>query len=75
MVIFEKTQRDFQKWKKELSNLVEFANSLVQDIIRIHKRSYEVMLPYKMHITIFGFAEICKVMLEEFKARLDVARK
>ncbi|KAK2351445.1 hypothetical protein QL285_097261 [Trifolium repens] len=63
------------RWKTDFSNLAEFANNVVRDIPRMHKKAYVAMFPDNTPPAVFNFVESCGVMLREFRASLDAARK
>jgi hypothetical protein len=74
-VTTQKILEEAIKWKTEFSNLAGFANDMVRDIPKMHREAYVAMFPDYTPITVFNFVEICGVMLREFRASLDAARK
>jgi chromosome segregation ATPase len=73
--IIQEQYQEAAKWKAEFSNLAEFANNVVRGIPSMHKRASAVMFPNNTPIAVFNFVESCGIMLKEFKASLDAARK
>ncbi|WJX25239.1 hypothetical protein P8452_14301 [Trifolium repens] len=71
----QKILEEATKWKADFSNLAGFANNVVRDIPRIHKKAYAAMFPDNTPPAVFNFVESCGVMLREFRASLDAARK
>jgi chromosome segregation ATPase len=71
----QKIIEEATRWKTDFSNLAEFANNVVRDIPRMHKKAYAAMFPDNTPPAVFNFVESCGVMLREFRASLDAARK
>ncbi|MCI84421.1 hypothetical protein A2U01_0105699, partial [Trifolium medium] len=63
------------RWRAEFSNLAGFANNVVRGIPSMHKRAYAVMIPNNTPAAVFNFVESYGVMLREFRASLDAARR
>ncbi|WJX71853.1 hypothetical protein P8452_55799 [Trifolium repens] len=74
-IIIQEQFQEATKWKAEFSNLAEFANNVVRGIPSMHKKAYAVMMPNNTPTAVFNFVESCEIMLKEFKASLDAARK
>jgi ADP-ribose pyrophosphatase YjhB (NUDIX family) len=71
----QKILEEATKWKADFSNLAGFANNVVRDIPRMHKKAYAAMFLDNTPPAVFSFVESCGVMLREFRASLDAARK
>lgn len=74
-VIVQEQYDKAEAWKTEHFNLTEFANNLVRDILRMHRRASNVVLPCNVPHEVLEFIEICDIVLKEFKAHLGVAMK
>ncbi|PNY04817.1 hypothetical protein L195_g001247 [Trifolium pratense] len=71
----QELHQEAMKWKSKFSNLAGFANNVVWRIPKIHRRAYAVMHPNNTPAAVFDFVESCEVMLRNFKASLEEARK
>jgi archaellum component FlaC len=74
-IAIQELHQEAIKWKTEFSNLAGFANNVVRGIPRMHQEAYAVMFPDNTPTAVFNFVESCGVMLREFRASLDAARK
>ena len=72
-VIVQEQSDKAEAWRMEYTKLVEFANNMVRDIPRMHKRANNVMNFDNTPREVFEFIKLCEMLLEEFRAHLKKA--
>ena len=72
-VIVQEQGDKAEAWRMEYTDLAEFANNMVRDVPRMHKRANDVMNFDNTPLEVFEFIKLCELLLEEFKAHLKKA--